>query len=119
MEAVNPSNIVKAFFDLLDETFNCTEESRSQFACRRIEFFAAAQNLHPNYLSNVIKQETGNTIGYWVNKRIISMDRSALSDDRLSIKEIAFRLKFSDPAHFNKYFKRHSGYSPLHYRRVL
>jgi len=36
---------------------------------------------------------------------------------KFDIAEIAYQLNFSDPANFGKFFKKHSGFTPLEYRK--
>jgi len=83
----------------------------------RIQDYADAQNLHPNYLSNVIKTKTGKTIGAWISEKSIAESRSLLQNTNLPIKDIAYRLGFTDTAHFSKFFKKQVGTSPVEYRK--
>jgi AraC-like DNA-binding protein len=39
-----------------------------------------------------------------------------LQNKELSIAQIAYDLDFFDPSHFGKFFKKHTGISPLEYR---
>jgi AraC-like DNA-binding protein len=42
-----------------------------------------------------------------------------LREPELSIQEIAEKLSFSDQSSFGKFFKKHTGISPLKYRQTL
>jgi AraC-like DNA-binding protein len=39
-----------------------------------------------------------------------------LPDKQLNIAQIAYKLKFTDPSHFGKFFKNQTGQPPLIYR---
>ncbi|RFM37010.1 helix-turn-helix domain-containing protein [Chitinophaga silvisoli] len=84
----------------------------------RLQDYADAQNLHPNYLSNVIKAKTGKTIGMWISEKSIAESRSLLQNTNLPVKDIAYRLGFTDTAHFSKFFKKQLGISPVEYRKT-
>ena len=53
---------------------------------------------------------------YLMQKRVEEA-RLMLRHSSLSVKEIASRLKFSDPYYFSNYFKRKTGLSPRRYQR--
>jgi AraC-like DNA-binding protein len=41
-----------------------------------------------------------------------------LADSDLNVSESAYSLGFSDPFHFSKTFKKETGLSPAHYRKL-
>ena len=84
----------------------------------RVQDYADAQHLHPNYLSHVIKSKTGKAIGTWIAEKNIAEAKSLLQNSALAIKEIAYRLGFAESAHFSNYFKKHAQVSPLSYRQA-
>jgi len=43
--------------------------------------------------------------------------KSLIQFTTFDIAEIAYRLNFSDPANFGKFFKKHSGLTPLEFRK--
>ena len=108
-------NITRRFFDMLAgfDHLNLQETVKSL----RIVYYADAQKLHRNYLSHTIKKTTGQTVAYWLSKSIICVAKKALQEDQLSIKALALSLKFSNPAHFSKFFKNHTGLCPSDYRK--
>lgn len=81
-----------------------------------IKEFAEQLNVHPNYLTNVVKAETGKPASEWIQERTLAEAQSLLNNTTLSISEITFRLGFSDSAHFAKFFRKHTGASPSAFR---
>jgi YesN/AraC family two-component response regulator len=45
--------------------------------------------------------------------------KSLLANTNNSMKEIAFELYFEDPAYFGRFFKKHTGLTPLHFREHM
>jgi AraC family transcriptional regulator, transcriptional activator of pobA len=84
----------------------------------RVQDYADLQHLHPNYLSNVIKSKTGKPIAAWIAGKTIAQAKSLLGNSQLPVKEVAYRLGFSEAAHFSHFFKKHTGIAPMGYRRL-
>lgn len=83
---------------------------------RQLAFYAERLHVTPKYLSSVVKEASGKTAGDWIADMLILESKVLLQDKQLSIAQIAYQLKFTDPSHFGKFFKRQSGQSPLTYR---
>ncbi|HPA24769.1 MAG TPA: helix-turn-helix domain-containing protein, partial [Candidatus Cloacimonas sp.] len=58
----------------------------------------------------------GKTAGAWINEMLLLESKVRLQDKSQSIAQIAYDLNFSDPSHFGKFFKKHTGASPLEYK---
>lgn len=115
-EGNRSSQIVKNFKRLLEKHYRDLSNGKATKPFR-VQDYADAQHLHPNYLSNVIKSKTGKPIGTWITDKTIAEAKSLLQHSGISIKEIADRLGFTEPAHFSNYFKKHTAQSPVVYRR--
>jgi AraC family transcriptional activator of pobA len=83
----------------------------------RVQDYAIAQNLNPNYLNCVVKSKTGKPASTWITDKTISEAKSLLSNSSISIKEIAYLLGFAESNHFSNYFKKHTRLSPVSYRK--
>lgn len=110
------SEIVKRFNQLLEKHYRDLSAGKAEFVFR-LQDYAQAQSLHPNYLSNVIKSKTGKTVSTWIAERTIAEAKSLLKNTDIPIKEITYRLGFTDTANFSTYFKKNTGSSPLGYRK--
>lgn len=115
-EGNRSSQIVKNFKRLLEKHYRDLSKGAAQRVFR-VQDYADAQSLHPNYLSNVIKSKTGKPIGTWIAEKTIAEAKSLLRHSPVSIKEIAFLLGFNETAHFSSYFKKHTQTSPILYRK--
>ena len=65
-------------------------------------------------------QEAGKgTIHEHIQRARLDQARLLLADARLSVKDVAGQLSFSDEFYFSHFFRRHTGMSPSQYRQHL
>ena len=115
-EGDRSSQIVKTFKQLLETHY--LELTKGQLNhMYQVKDYAKEQNLHPNYLSHVIKSKTGKSVNNWISEKTISTAKSLLKNTSLTSKEIAYKMGFSEPTHFSSYFKKHTGITPGNYRK--
>ena len=72
----------------------------------------------PRYLSTIVQAVSGETAKNIIDKHVILEIKVLLESTELSIQEIANRLQFPDQSFFGRYFKKHTGISPMNYRRT-
>ncbi len=65
------SQIVKQFKRTLEQHYRDLVSGKADKVFR-VQDYADAQHLHPNYLSNVIKSKTGKPIGTWITEKTIT-----------------------------------------------
>ena len=82
------------------------------------QYFGAEMNMSANYLSDLLKKETGKSIKEHIDGYIITKAKSVLLNSTQSISEIAYGLGFDYPQSFTRLFKKKTGMSPLEYRSV-
>ena len=70
---------------------------------------------HPNYISNLIKKETGMTFSETVLDMKMNRAAMLLKGTSLSTEDIAYMLGYSDKSNFFKAFRQHFGKSPREY----
>jgi AraC-like DNA-binding protein len=85
---------------------------------RTIEEYAALLFVTPNHLSQSVKQATGKNALAFINDRLIAEAKSLIRYTDFDIAQIAWQLNFSDPANFGKFFRRHTGITPLALRKA-
>lgn len=74
-------------------------------------------NLHPNYISNLMKQHTGMSLHKYLLHTRIRHAIHLLETSDLSITEIATQIGFYDSSYFTKYFKAVTGKIPSAYKK--
>lgn len=84
---------------------------------REVQFYADSLSITTRYLSSVVKSLTGITPKGIIDSRCIQEIKMQLRTTRDSMQEIAFRLDFPDQSFFNRYFKKHTGITPVDYRK--
>lgn len=111
------SQIVKSFKHLLEIEFKKVLEMEANDIKLQVQHFAERLNLHPNYLNSVIKSKTGRTVNDWISERTLLLAKSLLISTSFSSKEIAYKLGFSEPTHFSRFFKKQTQLSPGTFRK--
>lgn len=84
---------------------------------RMVEDYADMLAITPNHLSQFVKSTSGKKALAHINARIITEAKSLLQYSSLDVAEIGYRLNFSDPANFGKFFKKHTDLTPLDFRK--
>ena len=106
--------------------FSRSEELAGQFLSlvdmhchehHNIKWYADALHLTPVYVSNVVKQVTGQTAGDNITDCLVRKAKSMLLTSTLSVQQISDRLGFQNQSHFGTFFRRAVGVSPQKFRR--
>jgi AraC-like DNA-binding protein len=85
----------------------------------RVRALATAAGVHPDHLARAFKLRFGVPIGTYVRRLRLEWAASRLEVGEESISVIALRAGFADQSHFTRVFKRHTGLTPLEYRRAF
>lgn len=83
---------------------------------RRVSDYAKLLNISADHLNRTIKAQSEKTAGELIDTMILTEAKAYLLHTELSNAEIAYRLDFSDPSHFNKFFKKLAQCTPVEYR---
>ena len=75
--------------------------------------------LHPNYLSKIFKQETGENISDYILRFRIEKAKELLRDPSLKIYEVAEKAGFHASKYFASVFKAEVGVTPSEFREGL
>lgn len=73
--------------------------------------------VHPNYLANVFKKETGISPKQYLSNLRIKKAKELLLETTDSVSLISQSVGFTDSLSFSKFFKKETGGSPLQYRK--
>ncbi len=111
-EKFRNKNILR-FFDIIQYIEDHIEE---QITVRELANLA---NLNDVYFSNCFSKVIGiPPLQYIIDKKL-QHAMLLMQDGRLSIKEIAYRLNFSDESYFSRLFKKKTGIPPSEFRAAL
>jgi|GEM_PF-618848 len=84
---------------------------------KEMKYYADKLFVSIKYLSICVKEITGYPPTYILNQLSLYEARIKLSDNFLSIAQVAEDLGFTDQYVFSKFFKKHMGVSPLKFRK--
>ncbi len=82
-----------------------------------VQNLADMVNLSPNYLSDLLKKETGKTTQEHIHYYLLDKAKSLLLNSNKTVNEIAYTLGFDYPQYFSKIFKSKIGYTPSQFRK--
>lgn len=83
---------------------------------RDVAFYADELCISMSYLASVTRVTTGETPKQTIDKRIVQEIKILLAFSDLSLQQIADRLNFPDQSYLGRFFKHHTGRSPIAYR---
>jgi AraC-like DNA-binding protein len=110
------TDVVSRFERLLKEYYQ--NEKAEAFGLPSVSYSARELNLSSNYLSDLLKKETGKTAQEHIHLFIIERAKNTLLNSTDSISQIGYALGFDYPQHFSNLFKSKTGYSPREYRNL-
>ena len=105
---------VSSFERLLKDYFGA--EKPIEYGIPSVSFFSDELNMSANYLSDMLKKETGESAKGHINRMIVEKAKSALLNPSLTISEIAYNLGFEHPQSLTRLFKSKTGLTPNEYR---
>lgn len=83
---------------------------------RQAIYYADRLCISPKYLSRLCKEISGKSAPEWIDAYIMLEAKNLLKYSSMPIKEIVYRLNFSNQTVFYKFFKAHTGMTPTEYR---
>ncbi|MEG0774287.1 response regulator [Clostridium sp.] len=75
--------------------------------------------LTKNYIGEVFKQETGVTLGEYINMVKMERAKALIAQGNLRSYEIANRLCYNNAEYFAKLFKKYTGLSPIEFKNQI
>lgn len=99
---------------LVDKFIHLVEQSDGRI--RKVDAFASQLNITPKYLSTVLKDVMNRRPSVYIQMFTMKAIERRLRFTDMTMQEIANDLNFPNSSFFGKYFKEHSGMTPLEYR---
>lgn len=84
-----------------------------------VSFYSDKLFITPQYLSLILKEQTGKSANKWIDESLIQEAKILLKAPQATVQQVADILHFSDQSTFGKFFKKHMGVSPMEYRKSL
>ena len=83
---------------------------------REVGFYADKLHITSRYLSSITQNVADKSVKYIIDKHAIQRIKIMLKYSNMSIQDISYELNFPDQSFFARYFKKHTGMTPLEYR---
>jgi AraC family transcriptional regulator, transcriptional activator of pobA len=82
----------------------------------KLVFYAEKLGMTVDRLNDHVKRATNVTAGHLIRQRILSEAKRQLVFTTQPVQDIAQELAFSDPSHFARFFRKHTGTTPHEFR---
>lgn len=110
------SDILSKVEDVLTSYF--LSPDLSQKGLPTVKYLADQVFLSPNYLSDLLKKETGMNAQDRIHYYLIEEAKSLLMSTDKTVGELAFSLGFEYPQYFSRLFKSKTGLTPVEFRNL-
>lgn len=104
------ASVLKRFLTLVGERYASLHE---------VSGYAALLHVSAGHLNDVVKAQSGKTCLDHIQDQLLVEAKRRLLHTELAVNRIGEELGFEDAAYFNRFFKRHTGQTPLTYRRQI
>lgn len=110
------ADVVTRFSGLIKDYFE--KENQLEYGIPTVKFCAEKLCMSPNYLSDLLRKETGKSAQDTIHHFLIGKAKNALLNSNQTISSIAFDLGFEYSQHFSKLFKSKTGMTPKEFRNL-
>jgi AraC-like DNA-binding protein len=109
------SIIIEEIKNTIIEMIHYTEdEPKINFS----DFLSEKLDYNYTYLSNLFTEVQGTTIEKFIISHKIERAKELIVYDELNLSEIAFKLHYSSVGHLSNQFKKITGLTPTHFRKL-
>jgi AraC-like DNA-binding protein len=105
-----PPAQLQRFFTILE---------RDCLRTRSVAHFAKAAGISSRRLGELLLEHTGRSTKTVIDERVVLEHKRLLAHTELSVKELAERTGFEEPTNLVKFFRHHTGTTPLEWRTNL
>ena len=86
---------------------------------RSVSYYASELNVTPNHLNKSVKVTLGKSASALIDEMLILEAKVLMQKNNLSVSDIAFETGFEDVSYFGRFFKKHTGFTPTEYRKMI
>lgn len=101
--------------DIVDKVAAYIEQHYYDYSLT-LQSLADVVSLHPNYLTQMFRKQTGLSCMQYLAKTRIEKAKQLLNNTDLKIAEIARKVGYENPLYFSSYFKKWVGKNPSDYK---
>ncbi|HEX7703858.1 MAG TPA: helix-turn-helix domain-containing protein [Kofleriaceae bacterium] len=105
-----PPAQLQRFFTILE---------RDCLRTRSVAHFAKAAGISSRRLGELLLEHTGRSTKTVIDERVVLEHKRLLAHTEISVKELAERTGFEEPTNLVKFFRHHTGTTPLEWRTNL
>ncbi|WP_025124530.1 helix-turn-helix domain-containing protein [Myroides odoratimimus] len=117
-ETPNSTRLYRLFDELLNKQFPL-DSPAYPLNLKTASDYATALNVHVNHLNASIKSVTSKTTTQLIKERLFEEAKNLLKNTSWDIAEVGYTLGFDQPTHFNNFFKKNAGVTPLKYKNLI
>ena len=103
----SPNTTLRRFFTILERDF-----TRS----REVNHYAREAGISPRRLAELLHAELGVSTKQVIDDRVILEQKRLLAHTQVKVKELAEQTGFDEPTNLVKFFRHHTGQTPLEFR---
>ncbi|MFK7926425.1 MAG: helix-turn-helix domain-containing protein [Bacteroidia bacterium] len=117
---ITRDNVNRGILEKFEEQLNgyYSDHKAQEIGLPSVAYIANQLHLSANYFGDLIKKETGKSAKEYIQDKIIVLAKNKVSDNVLTVSEIAYELGFKYPQHFTRLFKKQVGCTPNEYRNL-
>ncbi|WP_221393787.1 AraC family transcriptional regulator [Dyadobacter sp. NIV53] len=86
---------------------------------KSVIFYASELNVTPNHLNKSVRATLGCSASALIDETLVLEARVLMQQSNLAVSEIAFEIGFDDVSYFGRFFKKHTGFTPTEYRKMI
>jgi len=86
---------------------------------KSVRFYAAELNVTANHLNKSVKATLARSASAVIDEMLILEAKVLMQKNGMTVSEIAFEIGFEDVSYFGRFFKRHTGFAPTEYRKMI
>lgn len=103
--------------DALIEGCLASPEMTRRIGLPTVAWCASQFHLSPNYFGDMVKRHLRITAQEYIQGKIIDKAKSLITDQHLSVSDVADQLGFAYSNHFTRFFRSKTGMSPSEYKK--
>lgn len=84
---------------------------------KKVKDYAAKLNVTEKILNEEVMSKCGDPVSVVISQHLV-LEAKRLLNTGGTAKEVAYELNFADPAHFSKFFKAQTGFSPSEFKNI-